>query len=167
VLSSISAFQVLLLMVVVYGSLALLDAAGLAESPAPEYVLAYGPQYAVLVVLATAGVATGLLISACVSNPDRANALLPYVLIPQIILAGGLIPITSGVLRVLAVTLSPVYWAYRAVHRGATTILPPDFPFHQEYNDSVALVCAALALQMAALVAATVWFLRRKDVGTA
>jgi ABC-type multidrug transport system ATPase subunit len=167
VLSIISAFQVLLLMVVVYGTLALLEAAGVAESPAPEYVLAYGPQYGVMVVLATAGVATGLLISACVSNPDRANALLPYVLIPQIILAGGLIPISSGALRVLAVGLSPVYWAYRAVHRGATDILPADFPFHQEYNDSVVLACAALAVQMTVLIAATVWFLRRKDVGTA
>jgi hypothetical protein len=167
VLSMLSAVQVALLMGVVYGTLALLALAGLAESPAPQYVLAYGPQYGVLVVLATAGVATGLLISACVSNPDRANALLPYVLIPQIILAGGLIPITSGLLRVLAMALSPVYWAYRALHRGATTILPPDFPFHQDYNDSVVLACGVLAVQMAVLVAATVWFLRRKDVGTA
>jgi hypothetical protein len=108
----------------------------------------------------------GLLISACVSSPDRANALLPYVLIPQILLAGGLIQVNEGVLHVVAVTLSPVYWAYRAVHRGANTILPPDFPFHVNYNDSVWLACAGLAVQMVVLLAATVWFLRRKDVGT-
>jgi hypothetical protein len=138
------------------------------DMPAAEYVLDYPAQYGVLVLLAMTGVAMGLLISACVANADRANALLPYVLIPQIILAGGLIPITHiGPLWALAVTLSPVYWAYRAVHRGAVSVLPVEFPFHQHYNESVLLACGALAVQMAVLLALTVWFLRRKDVGTA
>jgi hypothetical protein len=132
--------------------------------PPREYCLELVPQYGVLVLLAMTGVATGLLLSACVTTPDRANALLPYVLIPQIVLAGGMIPIHGGVLHALAVTVSPVYWAYRAVRRGATT-LPPDFPLVMHYDDRVVLACAALALQMAVLLAATAWFLRRKDVG--
>jgi ABC-type multidrug transport system ATPase subunit len=163
VLSVISAGQVLLLMGLVYGSLGLLHVVRGGQLPPVEYCLGYGPQFGVLVLLAMTGVATGLLLSACVTTPDRANALLPYVLIPQIVLAGGMIPIHGGVLHALAVTLSPVYWAYRAVHRGATTVLPPDFPLRQHYNDSVALACAALAVQMVVLLAATLWFLRRKD----
>jgi ABC-type multidrug transport system ATPase subunit len=166
VLSLISAFQVLLLMLIVYGALAVRHAVQGTPLPASEYCLAYLPQYGVLVLLAMTGVATGLLLSACVTTPDRANALLPYVLIPQIILAGGMIPIHHGVLHALSVTLSPVYWAYRAVHRGSTTVLPPDFPLRQEYNDSVTLACAALAVQMVVLLVATAWFLRRKDAMT-
>jgi ABC-type multidrug transport system ATPase subunit len=167
VLSLISAFQVLLLMLLIYGSLNLLHLAHLTSVPPREYCLDYLPQYGVLVLLAMTGVATGLLLSACVNTPDRANALLPYVLIPQIILAGGMIPIHHGVLHVLAVTISPVYWAYRAVHRGSTMVLPPDFPLRQSYNDSVTLACAALAVQMLVLLLATAWFLRRKDVTAA
>src|SRR5262249_29209976 len=106
----------------------------------------------------------GLLLSACVSSPDRASALLPYVLIPQIILGGGLIAVTREPLRSLAMTLSPVYWAFRGVHRGATT-LPRDLPFHMDYDDTVWLVCAALVVQMVVLLGLTAWFLRRKDVG--
>jgi ABC-type multidrug transport system ATPase subunit len=167
VLGLVSAFQVLLLMLIVYGSLNLLHLAGLSSVPPREYCLDYLPQYGVLVLLALTGVATGLLLSACVNTPDRANALLPYVLIPQIILAGGMIPIHRGLLHGLAVTISPVYWAYRGVHRGSTTVLPPDFPLRQSYNDSVALACAALGVQMLVLLLATAWFLRRKDVRTA
>ena len=166
VLSLISALQVPLLMLLIYGALAVRHALQGTPLPAPEYCLAYLPQYGVLVLLAMTGVATGLLLSACVNTPDRANALLPYLLIPQIILAGGMIPIHHGVLHVLAVTLSPVYWAYRAAHRGSTA-LPPDFPLRQEYTDSIALACAALAVQALVLLAATAWFLRRKDVTTA
>jgi hypothetical protein len=32
-----------------------------------------------------------------------------------------------------------------------------------DYNDSVGLACAALAVQMVVLLLATAWFLRRKD----
>ena len=75
----------------------------------------------VMALLAMTGVAAGLLLSACVTTPDRANALLPYVLIPQIILGGGLLPVKHQPLSGLAMVLSPVYWAYRGVHRGAFT----------------------------------------------
>jgi hypothetical protein len=54
-------------------------------------MLGYPAQFGLLVLLATTGVAPGLLLSACVSTPDRANALLPYLLIPQMILGGGIL----------------------------------------------------------------------------
>ena len=65
-----------------------------------------------------------------------------------------------------AATLSPVYWAFRGVHRGCTTF-PKDFPAHMDYDDSVWIVCVALVAQIVVLLGLTAWFLRRKDVGRA
>jgi hypothetical protein len=163
VLCVICAVQVVLLMGLVYGVLELLHV--IADLPVPPtiYRLEYLPQYGVLLLLAMTGVALGLLLSACVSSPDRANTLLPYVLIPQIILGGGILPVKSEPLHSIAMIGSPAYWAYRAARRGATT-LPPDLPAHMNYNDSVLLACLAMAVQMTVLLLLTAWFLKRKDV---
>lgn len=163
VLSALTAMQTFLLMLVIYGTLEVCRVIFGHEVPFPAYRLALVPQFGVLVLLGMTGVAMGLLLSACVSSPDRANTLPPYVLIPQIILGGGIISVKEGVLYLVAVFVSPVYWAFRGVRLGETT-LPPDLPVHMDYDDSVWIVCAALALQAAALLAATAWFLRRKDV---
>jgi ABC-type multidrug transport system ATPase subunit len=163
VLSFVSAVQTLIMMVLIYGVLEALHATlGLALPPS-QYRLEYVEQFGVLVLLAMTGVALGLLLSACVATPDRANALLPYVLIPQIILGGGIMPIKDGPLHAIAVVLSPVYWAFRAIRRGATE-LPDVLPYHMNYNDSVGLACAALVAQMFVLLLLTAWFLKRKDV---
>jgi hypothetical protein len=163
VLGALSAVQTAMFLAVVYGTLALLHRFLGHDMPHPAYCLAYLPQYGVLTLLALTGVALGLLLSACVSSPDRASTLLPYVLIPQIILGGGVIPIRSGLLYAVAFVASPVYWAFRAIHRGAGHF-PPDFPYYMDYNDSVGLTCGVLAAQTAALLLATAWFLRRQDV---
>jgi ABC-type multidrug transport system ATPase subunit len=168
VLSLVSAVQVLLLMLVIYGAL---QAANPTQYPAipAEYGLGYLPQYGVLVLLSMTGVAVGLLLSACVATTDRASVLLPYVLIPQIILCGSMIHVESGVPYWLAVTLSPVYWAFRAVQRGATA-LPEGFPARRHFDDfvgdSVGGACLALVLQMVVALLLTVWSLRRKDIAT-
>jgi hypothetical protein len=86
------------------------------------------------------------------------------VLIPQIILGGGLLPVRHEPLRGLAMVLSPVYWAYRGIHRGATT-LPPELPMHMDYDERVVIPCVALLVQTVVLLGLTAWFLRRKDVG--
>jgi hypothetical protein len=164
VLSAITALHALMLMVIVYGSLEALQALVPGSSaPPPLYRLDYLPQFGVLVLLAMSGVALGLLLSACVATPDRANALLPYVLIPQLILGGGILGVSGGPLYYLAVSLSPVYWAYRAVHLRADT-LPPAYPGHVDYPDGVGLPCAALILQTVLMLALTAWALRRKEV---
>jgi hypothetical protein len=167
VLAVISAAQVFLLMLVVYGSLHLWH---LAKDHSwvvlpPDYALGYAAQYAVLLLLALTGVGVGLLISACVSSPDRASVLLPYVLIPQILLGGSMIPVNTVGSFVLAATICPVYWAYRAIHLGART-LPEGFPAKVEYPDSVLWPCAALGVQLVVVLALTGFFLRRKDAGT-
>jgi hypothetical protein len=52
-------------------------------TPPGIYRLDYLPQFGILVLLGMSGVALGLLLSACVGNPDRAATLFPYVLIPH------------------------------------------------------------------------------------
>jgi ABC-type multidrug transport system ATPase subunit len=159
----ITTLHAVLLMLFVYGTLEFLQRFVPGNTaPPPEYLLGYLPQLGVLVLLAMSGVALGLLLSACVSTPDRANALLPYVLIPQMILGGGILSVQSGPLYYLATTLSPVYWGYRAIHRGAQE-LPAGFPGHVDYPDGIALPCEALIAQTVVLLLLTAWFLRRKE----
>jgi ABC-type multidrug transport system ATPase subunit len=162
VLSVITILQAAILMVLVWGTLELLHVFANHSLPAPDHHLAYLPQLGVLSVLALCGVALGLWLSACVSSPDRATALLPYVLIPQIILGGGILSADEGLMKWLAMALSPVYWAFRAVHRGASS-LPPGFPGHVDYPEGVQLPCEALLLQTAVLLLLTAWFLRGKE----
>jgi len=163
VLGVLSALQTLLLMAMVYGVMWVLHWAHGDSMPYPDYRLDYLPQYGVLVLLALTGVALGLLLSACVSTPDRANTLLPYVLIPQIILGGCIMQFSSGPLYWLAFVTSPVYWAYRAIHLGANK-LPPYLPGYVDSIESVPLACVALGVQITLLLVATAWFLRHKDV---
>jgi ABC-type multidrug transport system ATPase subunit len=163
VLSAITALHALILLGVVFGTLEVLAWLLPGHTTPPlEHMLAYPPQFAVMVLLAMTGVALGLLLSACVSTPDRANALLPYVLIPQMILGGGIISVSAGLLHYLAITLSPVYWAFRAVHLGAAQ-LPRGFPLRVNYEDGLWLPCRALILQTVLLLLLTAWFMRRKD----
>jgi ABC-type multidrug transport system ATPase subunit len=163
VLSVITAIHALLLMLFLFGTLELAAYFVPGHSvPSSEHALSYASQFGVMVLLAMTGVALGLLLSACVATPDRANTLLPYVLIPQMILGGGIISVSTGALYCLAITLSPVYWAYRAVHLGADK-LPVGFPGHTNYADGVGLPCLALLVQMGVLLALTTWFLKRKD----
>jgi hypothetical protein len=161
--SVITALHALLLMVILYGTLELLARFVPGDSaPSPAFRLGYAAQFGVLVLLAMTGVALGLLLSACVATPDRANALLPYVLIPQMVLGGGFLGVGGGLLGLLAMTLSPVYWAHRAVHLGAGQ-LPASFPGRVDYPDGAALPCAALLIQMTLLLLLTAWSLRRKE----
>jgi hypothetical protein len=103
------------------------------------------------------------MLSACVSTPDRANALLPYVTIPQIILGGCIMPVKDGVLYWLAVVFSPVYWAFRAARTGATE-LPEYTTVRMTYDENPWIACGAMTVQMVVMLLITTWLLRRKDV---
>ncbi len=163
-LSLVTLIQSLLLMAILYGALeAMHHYDETYQVPPALYCLDYVGQFGVLAVLSMTGVALGLLLSACVTSPDRANALLPYVLIPQIILGGGIMPVKDGVLYWLAVVLSPVYWAFRAIRLGAHDL--PDYSGYQmDYDDNPWLACAVMGVQMGVLLVLTTVFLRRKDV---
>jgi len=163
VLTSMTAVQALLLMICIYGPLEFMHWQFGHDFPYAGYRLSNAGEFGVLVLLAMTGVSMGLLLSSMVSSPDQANTLLPYVLIPQIILGGGVLQVKDGPLYSLATLLSPAYWAYRGVHRG-TTSLPPDVPAAMNYNDNVWVACTALIIQTAIMLGLAAWFLRRKDV---
>ena len=163
VLTAITVLHAILLMLLLYGTLEVLAALVPGHSVPPAALMrGYGGQLAVFVVLSMTSVALGLLLSACVSTPDRANALLPYVLIPQLILGGGVLSVNKMPLSLLALTLSPVYWGFRAIHLGAGA-LPKDFPLYRGYADGMALPCLVLGAQALVLLLATAWFMKRKD----
>ena len=84
------------------------------------------------------------------------------MLIPQFILGGGFLSVRDGLLPVLAWFLSPVYWAYRAVHLGANQ-LPDSFSARVDYPDELGLPCMALIGMTVVLLGLTWWFLRRKE----
>lgn len=162
VLTSITALQTLLLMVLIYGTLEVLHAPFDVSRPYPDYRLPYVQEFVVLVLLGMTGSALGLFISALVRNADQANTLLPYVLIPQVILGGGVLAIKSGILLIIAMIVSPAYWAFRAVRTGETQ-LPTDFPVRMDYDDALWLPCAVLLAQTVLLFGLTLWLLWRKD----
>ncbi len=78
-------------------------------------------QCVTLIALAAAGTASGLLISAVARSEEVATALVPSVVIPQIVLGGVIVPL-SGVARILAEGLISVYWGQKALER----LLPID-----------------------------------------
>jgi hypothetical protein len=75
---------------------------------------AFVPQSLVLLSLTVAGTAVGLFLSAVSSTEDMAVSLIPVAIIPQVILAGGVAPL-SGVAHVLAKVGITTYWGKRAL----------------------------------------------------
>ena len=168
VLSFLTIVQTVLLMLLSYGVLYALHVFKPAfiefnEMPADAYMLAYLPQLGAPSLLSMTGVRWASLLSACVATPDRANALLPYVLIPQIILGGGIMPISYGVLEWLAWVMSPEYWTFRAIRLGEDKLPNLMADNRMEYTDSLWLPCLILVVEAAVLLAVTAWFLRKKD----
>jgi hypothetical protein len=71
-------------------------------------------QWLVLAALMAAGTALGLLISACSPTQEVASALVPVAVIPQIILAGVIAPL-SGLGKLLGYGLITCFWGRRAL----------------------------------------------------
>lgn len=166
VLSVISAVQAFVLLFIVHGALRLLKIPmPLDDSGKPLYFLSDGQQLGIFCLLSITGIACGLLVSACVTSPDRATTLTPYILIPQIILGGSFIPIEHISMKVFASISAPVYWAYRALHHGTSQL--PDYyaPYYHTPDYSVVPSYIALGIQMALMLVGAAWFLRRKDTG--
>ncbi|HEV3080077.1 MAG TPA: FHA domain-containing protein [Gemmataceae bacterium] len=107
-------------------------------------------QWAVLALLSVAGTALGLLISAFARTEEVAVALVPIAVMPQIILAGVIAPL-SGLANLLAKGLITVHWG----ERGMESLLPDkDLSlFHSErlpYGTQLAVVGAHIVLFAAA-----------------
>ena len=55
----------------------------------------------------------GLIVSACVRSTDKGVLAVPLLITPQILLGATILPIKGGLLKVLAMLFSPLYWAHR------------------------------------------------------
>lgn len=73
--------------------------------------------FLILLLSSVGGLAMGLLLSSLVSNPDKAGSLVPIILIPQLVLAGALIPLKGLAQDVSYVMLSK--WGYEMLGQAA------------------------------------------------
>jgi ABC-type multidrug transport system ATPase subunit/pSer/pThr/pTyr-binding forkhead associated (FHA) protein len=76
---------------------------------------AFGVELATLVVVAMNSVATGLLLSTLVSSSEAAMALTPIALIPQVVLGGLMVPMTTNPLLEIPMLLMPARWGFQGV----------------------------------------------------
>ena len=74
--------------------------------------------YITIALVSLAGLMLGLLISALVTNADRAMSFIPLVLLPQVVFAGTIFPLTNWFLQ-FASMIFPVRWAMAALNSSA------------------------------------------------
>jgi ABC-type multidrug transport system ATPase subunit len=98
--------------VLLFGTLKLVDAAGLVSLPGLFGGL---PQLGIMLLTALVGIGAGLLVSALVKTSEMATSLVPLILIPQILFA-GLVGVPEGLSRVVGLTM-PTTWAYDGIKR--------------------------------------------------
>lgn len=110
--------------------------------PAPGTHLFIPPLAELLVTMLLAGwagVALGLLVSAFASNPDKAISAAPLVLLPQLLLAGVIFPVSGPVQAVSDLTISR--WAVQALGTSADL----DHLYYAELASEPVLVSAPAA----------------------
>jgi hypothetical protein len=107
VLSILCIFQSVVMTAVVQVGEPLQSAPGVFLSPILETAIT-------LTLTALAGLMTGLTISSIAPNNDVATSFLPIVMVPQILLAGVIIPIKDAPFQVLAMFF-PTRWAMVAL----------------------------------------------------
>lgn len=86
-----------------------------------------------LVLAGAASVAVALVVSAAVSNPDRAIVAAPIIMVPQIMFAGGISPLSSlGPAEPLSYIVQ-MRWSYEAIGRVTHVVrqaaIPQTFPY--------------------------------------
>ncbi len=76
---------------------------------------AFGIELLTLVVVAMNSVATGLLLSTLVSSSEAAMALTPIALIPQVVLGGLMVPMTTNSMLEFPMMLMPARWGFQGL----------------------------------------------------
>src|SRR5262249_35872162 len=102
-----------------------------------------------LAALGVAGTALGLFLSSLARSEEVATALVPIAVIPQIILAGAIVPLTEAA-EWLAWALITAYWGQQALERALPSA---DLTLLGRATDRPWSVPAAVVLGHAALVA--------------
>jgi hypothetical protein len=104
----------------------------------------------------------GLIVSACVRSTDKGVLAVPLLITPQILLGATILPITGGVLKILAMIFSPLYWAHRGCRSEGAGV--PDFWKNLgDYDPAIWIPIAALAAQIVVATVATILVLRWQE----
>ena len=104
---------------------------------------------------ALACAAMGLIVSACVRSTDKGVLTVPLLITPQILLGATILPIKGGVLKLLAMLFSPLYWAHRGC-RSEGTGVPVFWQNLGDYDPALWIPYAALIGQIAVATAVTI-----------
>ncbi|MDX2056101.1 MAG: ATP-binding cassette domain-containing protein [Polyangiaceae bacterium] len=78
-------------------------------------IVAFGLELATLVAVSINSVAVGLLLSAIVESSEAAMALTPIALIPQVVLGGLMVPMTTNPMLKWPMFLMPARWGFQGV----------------------------------------------------
>lgn len=111
ILSLLCAVQTFILLVIVTGK------TGLPPRGSGLFFSSQVEMYLGMTLAGLAGLALGLCVSAFASNPDKAVSAVPLVLLPQILLAGIIFPVSGAVQPLASVTISR--WAVQALGTSA------------------------------------------------
>jgi ABC-type multidrug transport system ATPase subunit len=160
-LAAVLAVQIAIFRITVELGFALREAFG-GEAPAEIY--RRGPlisaSYNWLAAVACATIA--LVVSACVRSTDKGVLAVPLLITPQILLGATILPITGGVLKVLAMLFSPLYWAHRGC-RSEGSGVPVFWQNLGDYDPALWIPYAALAVQIVVATVVTILVLRWQE----
>jgi ABC-type multidrug transport system ATPase subunit len=104
---------------------------------------------------ALACAAMGLIVSGCVRSTDKGVLTVPLLITPQILLGATILPIKGGVLKLLAMLFSPLYWAHRGC-RSEGHGVPVFWQNLGVYDPALGIPYAALIGQIAVATAVTI-----------
>ncbi len=71
--------------------------------------------FVVIYLTALASTMMGLVVSALVDNTDKANAITPLLLIPQVVLAGCIVPLDLPIMKFVSAVSIIAYWGFDAM----------------------------------------------------
>lgn len=114
VLSALSMLQCVALLAIVW------EAIGLGGGP-----LAFGVSLSAMMLTSVCSVALGLLLSTVVMSSEAAMALTPIALIPQVVLGGLMVPVTTNPWLEAPMLTIPARWGFEAVVRVERAAVAP------------------------------------------
>ena len=104
----------------------------------------------------------GLVVSACVRSTDKGVLAVPLLITPQILLGATILPINGGVLKVLAMLFSPLYWAHRGCRSEADGV-PTFWQNLGHYDPALWIPYTALVAQILVATLVTIAVLRWQE----
>jgi ABC-type multidrug transport system ATPase subunit len=104
----------------------------------------------------------GLIVSACVRSTDKGVLAVPLLITPQILLGATILPIKGGLLKILAMLFSPLYWTHRGC-RSEGGGVPTFWQNLGDYDPALWIPYAALSAQIVVATVVTILVLRWQE----